>query len=55
MSLYNQAEQIAIDKVGWLPLYNGTGNVLIRPTVKGITYTAQGLFADDWSKVTVGE
>jgi peptide/nickel transport system substrate-binding protein/oligopeptide transport system substrate-binding protein len=55
MSLYNQAEQIAIDKVGWLPLYNGTGNVLIRPTVKGITYTAQGLFSDDWSKVTVGE
>ena len=32
MSLYNQAEQIAIDKVGWLPLYNGKGSILIRPT-----------------------
>ncbi|MBF6614676.1 MAG: hypothetical protein IVW55_16315 [Chloroflexi bacterium] len=52
MSLYNQAEQIAIDKVGWLPLYNGKGSILIRPTVKGLTYTAQGLFAEDWTQVT---
>ena len=55
MSLYNQAEQIAIDKVGWLPLYNGIGSIFIRPTVHGVTYTAQGIFADDWSKVTVGK
>lgn len=52
MTLYNQAEQIAIDKVGWLPLYNGKGSILIRPTVKGLTYTAQGLFAEDWTQVT---
>lgn len=51
MSLYNQAEQIAIDKVGWLPLYNTKGSILIRPTVSGLTYTAQGLFADDWTTV----
>jgi oligopeptide transport system substrate-binding protein len=55
MSLYNEAEQIAIDKVGWLPLYNGEGNILIRPTVQGLAYTAQGLFSDDWTKVTVGK
>lgn len=54
MELYHQAEQIAIDKVGWLPLYNPKGSILIRPTVKGLTYTAQGLFADDWTRVTVG-
>lgn len=53
MSLYNQAEQIAIDKVGWLPLYNGKGVVLMRPTVQGLAYTAQGIFADDWSQVTI--
>lgn len=52
VTLYNQAEQIAIDKVGWLPLYNGKGSILIRPAVKGITYTAQGLFAEDWTQVT---
>jgi peptide/nickel transport system substrate-binding protein/oligopeptide transport system substrate-binding protein len=52
MDLYHQAEQIAIDKVGWLPLYNGKGAILIRPTVKGLTFTAQGLFADDWSQVS---
>ena len=53
MTLYNQAEQIAIDKVGWLPLYNGKGTILIRPNVKGLVYTAQGLVADDWSQVSV--
>jgi peptide/nickel transport system substrate-binding protein/oligopeptide transport system substrate-binding protein len=53
MTLYNQAEQIAIDKVGWLPLYNGKGTILIRPNVKGLVFTAQGLVADDWSKITV--
>jgi oligopeptide transport system substrate-binding protein len=52
MSLYNQAEQLALDKVGWLPLYNGKGSILIRPTVQGLTYTAQGLFAEDWTQVT---
>ncbi len=50
---YNQAEQIAIDQVGWLPLYHSKGSILIRPTVKGLTYTAQGLFAGDWTKVFV--
>src|SRR6476659_1930673 len=52
LQLYNQAEQIAIDKVGWLPLYNTRGSILMRPTVKGLVYTAQGLFADDWTQVT---
>ncbi|MEO8286072.1 MAG: peptide ABC transporter substrate-binding protein [Chloroflexota bacterium] len=55
MALYNQAEQIAIDKVGWLPLYNGKGSILLRSTVKGLTFTAQGLFADDWTQVTVSK
>jgi peptide/nickel transport system substrate-binding protein/oligopeptide transport system substrate-binding protein len=53
MQLYNQAEQIAIDEVGWLPLFHGKGSILIRPTVQNLTYTAQGLFAGDWTKVYV--
>jgi oligopeptide transport system substrate-binding protein len=52
MDLYHQAEQIAVDEVGWLPLYNTKGNLLMKPTIKGLVYTAQGLFTDDWTKVT---
>ncbi len=55
MSLYNQAEQIAIDKVGWLPLYNGKGSILMRPSIKGLVFTAQGINVDDWSQVTIGK
>ncbi|MBA3945177.1 MAG: peptide ABC transporter substrate-binding protein [Herpetosiphonaceae bacterium] len=53
MKLYNQAEQIAVNGVGWLPLYNPYTNGLIRPTVKGLKLTGQGLIAPDWTKVTV--
>ena len=51
---YQQAETIALTEVGWLPLYYGKANMLIRPTVNGIVVTPQGLFpAVDWTKVTV--
>lgn len=53
MDLYHQAEQLAIDEVGWLPLYHGEGSVLVRQTVQNLAYTAQGLFAGDWTKVYV--
>jgi ABC-type oligopeptide transport system substrate-binding subunit len=54
--LYQQAEQIALDEVGWLPLYYGKANILVRPTVKGLVVTPQGLFAKpDWTQVTVGQ
>jgi oligopeptide transport system substrate-binding protein len=53
MKMYNQAEQIAVNGVGWLPLYNPYTNGLIRPTVKGLKLTGQGLIAADWTKVTV--
>ena len=52
MDLYHQAEQIAVDEVGWLPLYNTKGNLLMKPTVHGLVYTAQGLIAEDWTQVT---
>ena len=51
IQLYNQAEQIAIDKVAWLPLFFPKLNILIRPRVEGIVVTPQGLIIPDWSKV----
>jgi len=52
MDLYHQAEQIAVDEVGWLPLYNTKGNLLLSAKVKGLVYTPQGLVAEDWTQVT---
>ena len=53
LQLYNQAEQIAVDKVAWLPLFFPKLNILIRPRVEGIVVTPQGLIIPDWSKVKV--
>ncbi len=54
LPLYQQAEQIALTEVGWLPLYYGKTNLLLRDTVQGLVVTPQGLFpAVDWTKVTV--
>ncbi len=53
---YQQAEMIALSEVGWLPLYYGKANMLIRQTVKGLVVTPQGLFPEvDWTKVTVSK
>ena len=43
VELYNQAEQIAVTEVGWLPLYNGKVNVLVRDCVEGVEVV--GLFS----------
>jgi ABC-type oligopeptide transport system substrate-binding subunit len=51
MNLYNQAEQIAVTEVGWLPLFNPTINVLIKPYVQGLVLTGQGIVVPDWSAV----
>jgi ABC-type oligopeptide transport system substrate-binding subunit len=56
LPLYQQAEQIALTEVGWLPLYYGKADLLIRPTVNGLVVTPQGIFPkEDWTKVTVGK
>ncbi len=49
--LYNQIEQIAVDGVGWLPLFAPRFAVLIKPYVSGIVPTGQGLIIPDWSAV----
>jgi peptide/nickel transport system substrate-binding protein/oligopeptide transport system substrate-binding protein len=53
LQLYNQAEQIAIDKVGWLPLYYPKFNILLRPRVQGLSVTPNGLVAADWTKLAL--
>jgi peptide/nickel transport system substrate-binding protein/oligopeptide transport system substrate-binding protein len=49
--LYNQIEQIAVDEVGWLPLFTPRFSVLIKPYVSGVVPTGQGLIIPDWSAV----
>ncbi|MDZ4720063.1 MAG: peptide ABC transporter substrate-binding protein [Roseiflexaceae bacterium] len=51
LQLYNQAEQIAIDQVGWLPLYYPKFQILLRPRVEGMVVTPNGLIVPDWTKV----
>ncbi|MFO7168166.1 MAG: peptide ABC transporter substrate-binding protein [Chloroflexota bacterium] len=51
LQLYNQAEQIAIDKVGWLPLFYPRFNILLHPRVQGMEATPNGLVAPDWTQV----
>lgn len=51
LKLYNQAEQIAINEVGWLPLFVPRFSVLMKPYVSGIVPTGQGLIVPDWSAV----
>lgn len=56
LGMYQQAEQIALTEVGWLPLYYGKANMLINGKVSGLVVTPQGLFPKgDWTKVTVGK
>lgn len=53
LQLYNQAEQIAIDRVGWLPLFYPRLNLLLNPRVEGLAVTPNGLVAADWTVVRV--
>ncbi|MBC8076128.1 MAG: peptide ABC transporter substrate-binding protein [Chloroflexales bacterium] len=53
LSLYTRAEQIALDEVGWLPLYTPQLNVLVRPNVSGLYFTPQGIIASDWPAVRI--
>jgi len=54
LKMYQQAEQIALTEVGWLPLYYGKANILMRSTVQGLVITPQGIIPkEDWTKVNV--
>ena len=48
---YNQAEQIAITGVGWLPLDHESMTAVIPPWVHGVSLNNTGLYFGDWSDV----
>ncbi len=51
IALYNKAEQIAIEDVGWLPLDHQALAAVIPSWVHGISLNGEGLFFGDWSDV----
>jgi oligopeptide transport system substrate-binding protein len=51
IQLYNQAEQIAITEVGWLPLDHQALSAVIPSWVRGVTLNNTGLYFGDWSGV----
>lgn len=51
IALYNQAEQIAITDVGWLPIDHQTMSAIIPSYVHGVSLSNTGLYFGDWSDV----
>ncbi len=51
LELFHQAEQVAIQDVGWLPIDHETLSAVIPSWVHGISLNANGLFFGDWSDV----
>lgn len=51
LALYNQAEQIAVNNVGWLPIDHQTLSAVIPASVHGVTLNNTGLYFGDWSDV----
>jgi oligopeptide transport system substrate-binding protein len=49
--LYNQAEQVAIQDVGWLPIDHESVSIVIPPNVHGVSVNGFGLYFGDWSDV----
>ena len=55
IKLYNQAEQIAVSDVGWLPLDHQTMSAVIPSWVHGVTLNSLGLYFGDWSNVYLAQ
>lgn len=53
LDLYDLAEQIAVNDVGWLPLDHESLLAVIPPYVHGITANGNGLYFGDWSGVYI--
>lgn len=51
IALYNQAEQIAISDVGWLPLDHQAMSAIIPSYLRGVSLSNTGLYFGDWSDV----
>ena len=55
IALYNKAEQIAIQDVGWLPLDHQSLAAIIPPWVHGVVLNGEGLYFGDWSGVYLSQ
>ena len=53
LALYDLAEQIAIEDIGWLPLDHEEMTAVIYPYVHGITINGNGLYFGNWSGVYI--
>ncbi len=51
IQLYNQAEQLAITDVGWLPIDHQAMSGIIPSWVRGVSLNNTGLYFGDWSDV----
>jgi len=51
IQLYNQAEQLAITDVGWLPIDHQAMSAIFPSWVHGISLNNTGLYFGDWSDV----
>lgn len=51
IALYNQAEQIAISDVGWLPLDHQALSAILPAYVHGVSLSNTGLYFGNWSDV----
>ena len=51
IQLYNQAEQIAVNDVGWLPIDHEALSAVIPSNVHGVSLNNTGLYFGDWSDV----
>ncbi len=55
IALYNKAEQIAIQDVGWLPLDHQSLAAVIPSWVHGIVLNGEGLYFGNWSGVYLSQ
>ncbi len=53
LAMYNQAEQVAIQDVGWLPLDHQELAAVIPPYIHGISVNGNGLYFGNWSGVYI--
>ncbi len=53
LALYDQAEKLAIQNAGWLPLDHPELSAVIPPNVHGVSLNGNGLYFGDWSGVYI--
>ncbi len=54
LAAYNAAEQVLVNDVAWLPVYQGISTILRKPCVQGVVDTSFGTVPpQDWSKIYI--